>query len=182
MGLGGADRWTVHGRTVLTRAVAGVGLESHRARRRRCGEPRLPHPGGQVPPRRTTPNVRNRMRALRDHSGPLGGTFVLGLWDMTHDAVIQPAPEPLLARVDVAPHVPGSTPASDHDPGLSGATQNYAFLGLPSALMVFRLEQESSMPSPLEASRPRCGSLGPNPAERCSPRAVVRVRLVSNWA
>jgi len=43
---GGTDRWAVHGRTVLKRAVAGVGFASNRTRRRRRGDPCLPHPGG----------------------------------------------------------------------------------------------------------------------------------------
>ena len=40
----GADRWAVHGRTVLRRAAARVGFASNRARRWRRGDPRLPHP------------------------------------------------------------------------------------------------------------------------------------------
>ena len=38
---GGTDRWAVHGRTVLKRAVAGVGFASNRTRRRRRGDPCL---------------------------------------------------------------------------------------------------------------------------------------------
>ena len=37
----GADRRVVHDRTVLGRAVAGVGFVSNRARRRHRGDPRL---------------------------------------------------------------------------------------------------------------------------------------------
>src|SRR5215213_697658 len=85
----------------------GSGWLSNRARRRRCGDPRLPHPGGQVPLLETTPRRSDRIHSPPVHSFRLHGTFVLELCHMTHDAVIRPVPQPPLARLHIEPHVSG---------------------------------------------------------------------------
>src|SRR5215213_4352292 len=58
----------VHDRTVLRAAAAGVGVVSNRTRRRRRGDPRLPHRGDQAPSPGTTPTRPNWITEASQHS------------------------------------------------------------------------------------------------------------------